>query len=604
MKYSLVLLLLFAVGGPLLWAQNDTNATLIDNMLEEVDLLLDDHAYQQADSIAREALQLAEANKDTGGQAGSLHKLGLSAEFQGLWKDSYYYYNQSLALWTDLGDSLNMGRVCRDIAIMKDSEGDHYTQLKFAERALSIFEAIDDTLRIGDSYINLANARKNMGDNEGAKIYFQRAVDIFEPRGDRLDAAIAYYGLGDVYFLTGKLDSAKAAIAMAMPVFVNEEEIARTAYASNILGLIAAAEDDTAQAKKRFKDCIDSARAADDSLSWFDACINLAHIELEEDNLKLAEDYFKQAAALIGESGGVLDNVELNSLRKELAYSRKAIASIIKIEELQRSRLYNNIIIAALFILLFFFCIFFVLVLRKRKLEHEATKLEHEATRIQHEKDKLQHEKILHRINEDLYRAREKGELEERERLRKRVHNEIGSQLAAVRWGLESLTSRLPDHSESLAKISQLIQEAYGNARNIERLLVEKRQDWLAKISDFFELLPKFENDKLEIRFSNHCSEKKLEHPVGAQLYDIIKVAVANVLTHAKADHLTCELNRLDDQLTVLIQDDGQGFDPLEATSGSGLKNIRQIVEKIKGQIEIDSAKGEGTTITCTIPID
>jgi signal transduction histidine kinase len=85
----------------------------------------------------------------------------------------------------------------------------------------------------------------------------------------------------------------------------------------------------------------------------------------------------------------------------------------------------------------------------------------------------------------------------------------------------------------------------------------------------------------------------------GAQetLLRIAQEALANVARHARARTVRVWLGRAGDSALLRIEDDGQGFDPAAATSGMGLRNLRERAQSLSGTLEIQSAAGSGTTI-------
>jgi signal transduction histidine kinase len=79
--------------------------------------------------------------------------------------------------------------------------------------------------------------------------------------------------------------------------------------------------------------------------------------------------------------------------------------------------------------------------------------------------------------------------------------------------------------------------------------------------------------------------------------------ALNNVVKHAAASHLTVELTECDGQLRLCVADDGNGFDPIQSRGGLGLRNIRERVVRLMGQLAITSAPGNGTRLEALIPL-
>ena len=88
--------------------------------------------------------------------------------------------------------------------------------------------------------------------------------------------------------------------------------------------------------------------------------------------------------------------------------------------------------------------------------------------------------------------------------------------------------------------------------------------------------------------------------------YRIIQESLTNVARHAQSDVVDVSVHVNDDSLYVVISDNGIGFDPgdvMEAHASSGLSGMQERVQLIGGQFAIESAPGQGTSITAIIPL-
>jgi signal transduction histidine kinase len=86
------------------------------------------------------------------------------------------------------------------------------------------------------------------------------------------------------------------------------------------------------------------------------------------------------------------------------------------------------------------------------------------------------------------------------------------------------------------------------------------------------------------------------------ELYYIIVEALNNVVKHAEATHLTLQLTQANGRIDLWIADDGRGFDPTQTKGGMGLRNIRERVARLGGQLSISSEPGRGTRLEAVIP--
>jgi len=94
---------------------------------------------------------------------------------------------------------------------------------------------------------------------------------------------------------------------------------------------------------------------------------------------------------------------------------------------------------------------------------------------------------------------------------------------------------------------------------------------------------------------------------LGRVLLRSIRELLFNVVKHAEAVHATVKIHRDDGSLTVVVSDNGRGFDPgdLEdavADSGLGLVGLKNRIELLDGEVNIESATGKGCVVTIRLP--
>ncbi|HSG40160.1 MAG TPA: sensor histidine kinase, partial [Thermoanaerobaculia bacterium] len=94
--------------------------------------------------------------------------------------------------------------------------------------------------------------------------------------------------------------------------------------------------------------------------------------------------------------------------------------------------------------------------------------------------------------------------------------------------------------------------------------------------------------------------------PPGAQetLFRIAQEALSNVARHARAGNVRVWLGGSSGAVWLRIQDDGQGFQPEQATSGMGMRNLKERAESLRGNLVVTSAPKKGTTIEVRIPFN
>jgi signal transduction histidine kinase len=104
---------------------------------------------------------------------------------------------------------------------------------------------------------------------------------------------------------------------------------------------------------------------------------------------------------------------------------------------------------------------------------------------------------------------------------------------------------------------------------------------------------------------------RPLAAAIEVTLFRVAQEALTNVAKHARASRVGLTLSYLDDVVLLDVRDDGAGFDPstlgttspaAEEGSGVGLSAMRQRLRQVAGHLEIETAPGEGTTISASVP--
>jgi len=117
------------------------------------------------------------------------------------------------------------------------------------------------------------------------------------------------------------------------------------------------------------------------------------------------------------------------------------------------------------------------------------------------------------------------------------------------------------------------------------------------------------EAEEMNIHLKVEGLEERLPAKLEEICFSIIQEAISNVKRHANEKNVWLTAIRRGDEFQVAIKDDGKGFDLAEVEISYdrrgklGLLNMRERAEMIRGRLSIESAPGEGTTITLDIPL-
>ncbi|MCC6815435.1 MAG: hypothetical protein IT267_03365 [Saprospiraceae bacterium] len=201
-----------------------------------------------------------------------------------------------------------------------------------------------------------------------------------------------------------------------------------------------------------------------------------------------------------------------------------------------------------------------------------------------------------------------KGQEEERERIAKDLHDSLGGILSTIKLRYDNLSQRelSPGTLSEISKVHDLIDEACAEVRNISFDLKPGALDELGLTEAIRDLLNRFENNKINIIFQSWGidSELPVEPTVLTHIYRIVQELVNNSSKYSKSNEILVQLIQNKDQLEIIVEDDGIGFDESKIQKGMGLDNIRSRVNYLKGELSIKSEPNKGTSTYIVIPLE
>jgi PAS domain S-box-containing protein len=197
---------------------------------------------------------------------------------------------------------------------------------------------------------------------------------------------------------------------------------------------------------------------------------------------------------------------------------------------------------------------------------------------------------------------------EERARISREVHDELGQSLTAVKMDLAWLAGRLPGRNgQMLKRIHSTRQLADSIIQSIRRISTELRP---AVLDLGLAAAVEWQVQEFQARSGIQCKVRLLTREVVASnastaMFRIFQETLTNVARHAKATRAEVVLQKQRDRLVLLIHDNGRGFDQADPSLSKslGLLGMRERAAILGGQVNISSAPGKGTTVTAWIPL-
>ena len=214
-----------------------------------------------------------------------------------------------------------------------------------------------------------------------------------------------------------------------------------------------------------------------------------------------------------------------------------------------------------------------------------------------------------------LEKERQVAVLEERERLSREMHDSLAQVLGYLHLKAQDTHRALSREdytkvSNELEDMQSVAHEAYADVREAiiglrasiqpDGGIAGTLKDYLVKYSRRVGIHAELEVDgEWRPRFSPE---------VAVQVVRVVQEALTNVRKHANADWARVVIGRSDNEATIVVEDNGCGFDPSALHQSDvlsfGLRTMRERVERVGGRFAVDSVPGEGTKVQIFLPVN
>lgn len=195
----------------------------------------------------------------------------------------------------------------------------------------------------------------------------------------------------------------------------------------------------------------------------------------------------------------------------------------------------------------------------------------------------------------------------ERHRLSRELHDDIGQLLTAAKLQSEWLKRRLPEDLQGQCSVlCDTLEETLTKVRDVSAILNPRQLTSLGlEASLRAHLLKTLSNTSVHWSLECHQRLTGIPEEMALAAFRITQEAVTNILRHAEARNLLVRVQRLPQGLTLLISDDGLGFAPA-ANPGRegqrGMAGMSERIEQLGGTLTVTSEPGKGTQIEALFP--
>jgi ligand-binding sensor domain-containing protein/two-component sensor histidine kinase len=197
-----------------------------------------------------------------------------------------------------------------------------------------------------------------------------------------------------------------------------------------------------------------------------------------------------------------------------------------------------------------------------------------------------------------------------RNKIARDLHDDIGSTLSGInifsKIALQKLNHNETGSSELLEKISDRSEKTMDALSDIVWSISTKNDridNFLVKAREYMAETLEPQGIRYEMHIDEDISSLKLGMEVRKEFYLIFKEAICNASKYAQCTLIKLSLKKEKDMFTLIIRDNGKGFDIDTVTHGNGLENMQHRAEKMNAKLAIVSAENQGTSIILSFHI-
>ena len=586
-------LVLICVTTQQLFAQSEdslsniiANGNRIQQLRAGVELAKKQSSSKFEDAIytTERLLPIAFEFNDTVACVSLLRSKGISYYFIGEYDKAAASYFEAVALIEKKGNTRALAEVYELIARLYRKTHELGLALNYYQRAMQIFKSINDLPGISTIYNESGVVYEYQQQYNKAVDSYKKSLDISKQLNDKVGVAYALSNLGTVYRLTKQFEQGELYLKQAYQIRNTLHDTFALALSASDLGIIYQAWGEYTLAIKYFTESNKVAQQLHYKELLSANYLALAQVYASIYNYELAYAFQSKHKNLSDSIFTEQRAAQVAELQTKYDTQKKDIAIVEQANALSKKQTQLVITLISLIALIFITGLWYNQNKLKQKALLQKTLLEQQV---------LQNQVMM--------------EAEERERTRiaRELHDGVGQQLSAAKLNLSAFENRLSleQQKEFLVSI-QLVDDAVKEVREISHNMmpvVLQNQGLKDALVEFVSKLNR--GNTVVVNLDVVEMPDKLSTTIATVLYRVVQESVSNALKHANANQISIQLVGYNDYVSLLIEDDGIGFDTKQNYGGIGLKNLSSRIALIGGTIDFDSTAGKGTTVVVSVPV-
>jgi len=487
------------------------------------------------------------------------------------------------------------------LANLYSIQGKVHLASEYYMKALKIFEQYGWNESTVVCYYNLGETFLELSNNTQAEHYYRKAIEFADKTGDSLMMAMPRHGLAMTLLNNGKPEEALQYANESLPYYADHPDV----EAENMLDMYVLYSRIYQLGFKDLTRAQEYMNEAKRLMPKMEGTSNLSDACAQQSSLYLAQKQWREAVVWADSALAVNDQDPHHNIGVYLTLA-KSYAALNKSAEAQK---YVDLLHHTM------------AELSEKQFQSSLSEMEvlYETSKKESRIREMEQEARMHRFQIialciaivtliivagiillviqqrrklAMVNAKLQGEVDERTRLGRDLHDRLGSLLTAIRMSAN-------DANSDATQISNLAAEAQTEMRRVAHHLMPQslhNEGLKTALKDFVATLP-------VVTFHFTGEDRRLTEQQETMLYCTGHELVNNALKHSHARNIDLQLFLTDEYAAMIVSDDGKGFDVKQIDqTGMGLANIRTRTEALNGRFDIISNE-KGTEINVEIPL-
>lgn len=545
-----------------------------DSLLEKGIALYGQGEYEKSIAVLETRLKTAISENDKQLQKDIYNNLGNDYCDLGKTLAAVEAYQHAITIAEEVKDMKSVARVTKNIGAVYSETKDFSKAMQKYDEAEAIGQKINDTSVLADCANNKGVVLEQQTKYPEALLQYSKALELYKQLNKEDRIAITYNNLGIVYKYLKNYDSSIACYDRSR--MIADRMGNKFLVAANIVNM-----GNVYEMKGDYKKAI----ALNEKGLQIGKEINSQELVMEVyDNLATeyakAGDYQKgyELYKTYMATKDSFINVERSKQVADMQTKYETLKKEQQIIKLEKTRVQMLAIIGIMVLLII---VAYLLYNRQQIHQRQAR------------------EKAVH-----------EAEFNERMRIAKDVHDDLGSGLSKI-----SLTASVAEQkalangnaAQDVRHIATMSKDLVDNMRDLIWVLnpdnttldnlVARMREYCADYLDGFGI-------DTTIDFPQHVPQMRISREAQRNIFATVKESIHNCVKHAGATEINIKLQLTANNLEITISDNGKGFDPDQIKgSGNGLRNMKQRIESVGGIFSITPAPARGTLVSISVPV-